>query len=319
MTRTYHSEAPLKKGQAVDLLRIPVCEGEATKADRNRRIGELVISGAKIPRDLPAHSEVEVTLEMDASRLLTVRAYVPVLDVDFEAKLTLKMMARTVTELVGDVEQQFARLDTTLMLAREVADGGACDELSALKDSELARELHVLTSAAQDADAAVKCESRLLEFKRGIDAIADKLEWPKLLNEAKDLAANLREQASSVPDASLKKQADLTLAELARAIDARNIADVRVKMSQAWRLYWQVLATQPAFWVYQFQQVEKDASSIPDKGRAAKLCDQGRAFMSQNNADGLRNVVTELWNLMPSDVAERNRQGYQGGLVKGAG
>jgi hypothetical protein len=51
--------------------------------------------------------------------------------------------------------------------------------------------------------------------------------------------------------------------------------------------------------------------------RATRLCDQGRAFVSQNNPEGLRNVVLELWKLMPADAVERRKRGYQSGVVKG--
>ncbi len=53
----------LKQGRAEDVCRIPVLEGENEKADRNRLNGALEIRGDMIRRDLPAGSEVEVTLE----------------------------------------------------------------------------------------------------------------------------------------------------------------------------------------------------------------------------------------------------------------
>ena len=317
--KTFHSEEPLTKGQAAQLLTIPVCEGEASKGDRNRWVGELVISGANIPRDLPAHSEVEVTIEVDASRMVTVRAYVPVLDVDFEAKLKLKMVARATADLLADAEAQFSRIEEISVLATTVNDRGTSDQLLALKDGDLAREVRALMTAAQDPDAAVKCESRLLEFKRALDVIADALEWPQILAEAKELAGDVREETAKISEKPLQDKVEVALTDLTRACDGRKIADVRIKMTQLRRLYWQVLATQPAFWVYQFQQVEKDVATIPDKVRATKLCDQGRAFMSQDNLEGLRNVVSELWRLMPSDAVERGRQGYRSGLVKGGG
>jgi hypothetical protein len=38
---------------------------------------------------------------------------------------------------------------------------------------------------------------------------------------------------------------------------------------------------------------------------------------SQNNAEGLKNAVLELWRLMPTEAVEEAQRGYQSGIVKG--
>jgi len=111
-------------------------------------------------------------------------------------------------------------------------------------------------------------------------------------------------------------QVAVILKDLARASDSHRIDDLRVKLRQGQSLYWQLLFAQPAFWVYQFQHIEKALSSLTDQARATRLCDQGRAFVSQNNVEGLTNVVRELWKLMPEDAVEEVTRGYQSGLIK---
>src|ERR1039458_12229 len=111
VTRTYSTATAIRKGERTAVLRIPVCEGEASKADRNRHVGTLVISGENIKRDLPLHSEVEVTLDIDASRIIKVRAYVPILDSDFEATLRMTISPREPVEVRKDVEAELQRLD----------------------------------------------------------------------------------------------------------------------------------------------------------------------------------------------------------------
>ena len=57
-----------------------------------------------IRRDLPAGSEVEVTLKMDESRILTVAAYVPLLDEEFAAKIEMKRHQPNPDDLKKDYE-----------------------------------------------------------------------------------------------------------------------------------------------------------------------------------------------------------------------
>jgi hypothetical protein len=49
---------------------------------------------------------------------------------------------------------------------------------------------------------------------------------------------------------------------------------------------------------------------MSDQARANRLLNQGRAFVSQNNLDGLRNAVKELWNLLPTEAVTEIQRGY---------
>src|SRR5207253_9556915 len=50
-TRTLKSIEPVRQGFSGDLLRIPIIEGDNELADRNRKVGELPITGERIRRD----------------------------------------------------------------------------------------------------------------------------------------------------------------------------------------------------------------------------------------------------------------------------
>ena len=78
--KDFRTAFEVKRGQTATVLEIPVVEGESDRADRNVKIGSLAITGGNIKRDLPAGSSVEVTLSIDQSRLVRVKAYVPLLD-----------------------------------------------------------------------------------------------------------------------------------------------------------------------------------------------------------------------------------------------
>ncbi|MCI0435926.1 MAG: Hsp70 family protein, partial [Gemmatimonadetes bacterium] len=68
--RIHRAALHVRQGQAEDALRIPVVEGENLRRwDRNREIGTLIIGGHQIRRDIPVDTEIEVTVEIDESRL----------------------------------------------------------------------------------------------------------------------------------------------------------------------------------------------------------------------------------------------------------
>jgi molecular chaperone DnaK len=83
--RTCYILQAFRKGETRDLLDLPIVEGEQRRADRSMILGWLKVKGSNIRRDVPAGSAIEVTMEIDASRIMRVRAYVPQLDEEFDA------------------------------------------------------------------------------------------------------------------------------------------------------------------------------------------------------------------------------------------
>ena len=65
-------------------LRIPVVQGERKRGDRNRLVGMRRVQPKDVRFDLPAGTEVEITIEPDESNLAAVYADVPMLDTQFE-------------------------------------------------------------------------------------------------------------------------------------------------------------------------------------------------------------------------------------------
>jgi hypothetical protein len=66
-----------------------------------------------------------------------------------------------------------------------------------------------------------------------------------------------------------------------------------------------VIFSVPAFWVSQFQNLTTQKATMRDTVRADELFNTGRRYLDQNNLDGLKNVVRELWSLQPREVSEK--------------
>lgn len=318
ITKSYTTAVAMKKGQA-GVLKIPVCEGEAIKGDRNKLIGSLVISADNIPRDLPMHSEIEVTLEIDASRILKVRAYVPILDVDFEATLRMEVSPREPSIVRSDFRAELQRLDETKARAKSVGDEKGLERLTSLERGSLVQELERLSHDVQNPDAAGKFEQRLIELKLSIDEVADHLEWPSLVAKAQELSERLGSEAAKARDQSLQKPVAKIRQELAALIEEAQFADLQAKLKQAESVYWRLVFASPEFWVYQFQYIERSPEALLDQARGGRLLDQGRSFIAKSNSEGLQNVVVELWKLLPEEANTEVRRGYESGLKRGIG
>jgi len=316
-TRDYRAIHPIRQGRAEDVLRISVVEGENDKADRNRLNGALEIRGDMIRRDLPAGSEVEVTLKMDESRILTVAAYVPLLDEEFAAKIEMKRHQPDPDELRKDYEAEMRRFCE--VKSKAAAAGGQTAErlIEEVGTSPLALEVKSLLAAAKaDPAAALQGEKRLLELKLKLDEVADALEWPVLKKEVRELLSELQRLAEHHGNDQQQQKVDDLAQEVEEVIREEKPERLRKKMEQIARLYVEIATAQPGWWIYQFQRMEEQLGEMSDRPRAERLLLQGHECLSKNNLTGLQNVVRQLWDLLPKDVVEEAKRGYGATIMR---
>jgi len=316
-TRDYRTVLPIKHGRVEDVFRVPVVEGENGKADRNRLNGVLEIRGDMISRDLPAGSDVEVTLKMDESRILTVAAYVPVLDEEFPANIEMMHHQPDPGELRRDYDAEMARIRE--VRAKAAATGGetAGRIVDDVEASPLAQEVKEnLAAGNADPDAALKGEKQLLELKIRLDQAADALEWPTLVSESHGCVQELRAVADQ-HGSDQQKQRAKDLAEQIELIIRDHKADrLRKKTEQTVAMYYEIVMAQSGWWVFQFQRMEEQQPKMSDQTQGRRLLGQGRDCIARNNATGLKNVVRQLWDLLPDETVQKAKRGYGATILR---
>jgi len=185
-----------------------------------------------------------------------------------------------------------------------------------VENSQLMVEVKAaLAAAVGDAGAATKCEKRLLQLKVELDKAADALEWPMLVKEANEWIAFLKKAAQHGNDQQ-KQRAEVITGETEDSIREGKSDRLRKKTAQLTKLYYDLITAQPGWWIYQFQQIEKEQTGMADQNRAVRLLDQGRDCITKNNFTGLQNVVRQLWDMLPKEAEDAARRGYQAGLVR---
>jgi molecular chaperone DnaK len=314
----FRTTKSIKVGEEGMAIRIPVIEGENKAADRNHVVGFLDVLSSEIKRDLPAGSEVELTLKIDESRIVTANIYVPILDEEFDPKLDLKTRTPMADEIKLECDRVFKRLETLRGKATEANHTAAADGLDRLRSSDLVRDIEDSVSAAKggDADAAEKAEKRLLELKAKLDDAENSIRWPTLLAEVREWLGWLdrvvvqhgsdRQQAGA---GQLHKDVD----DIIRVKEPERLAR---KLQEVRDLYSEIVLSLPSFWVNQFQHLEKERLQMLDQARAGRLFDMGRSYLDQNNVDGLKNVVRQLWDLLPTEIVEEVQRGFGSTLIR---
>ena len=302
----------VRKGQTGSLIVIPVVEGEnKNRVDRNQLIGTLEIQADTLRRDLPAGSEVEVTIEVDASRLVRTRAYVPLLDEEFEGVNKLEMAGADPAALQQDVDRERKRLEKLRTRVDTTGDPTARDALRRIDQERMEHDVDsALAAARDDRDAADKAAKRLLDLKQAADDVEDALEWPALVAEANETIALLRKVVTEHGDSSGKQQAATLERELREAAEARDIDRVRRKIAEMDGLRIRILKEQPGFWVALLQWQEERKGTMRDRPQAEALIAQAYRAINNNDVPALQAAVQQLMSLLPADEQDEMRRGF---------
>jgi len=249
--------------------------------------------------------------------LIMASAYVPFLDEEFSKKIELRHKNADADFLKKDFENEMRRFQEVKSRAVSVEGETAGEMVQQVEDSPLMQDVEESLAAAQaDHNAAAKCEKRLLELKLKLDEAADALEWPTLEKEAQDWLGWLQKVADEHGNSQQKQKAEGFTAEVEKIIREHKPDGLRKKIEQITRLYHEIIMAQPGWWIYQFQQSEKEQQKMKDQDRAARLLDQGRDCIAKNNFAGLQNVVRQLWELLPDETVEEAKRGYGATIIR---
>ena len=317
-TRTYRTSLGLRKGETGTVVRIPIVEGNRELADRNVLIGTVDITPDKIDRDLPAGSEVEVCLQMDTSRLLTVVAYVPLLDEEFPTKIELGGRVRQpdLGVLRQEWNRELARLTDIKASIEHSRDVESLDVLHALETSPLVKKLRErFAGDGSDFDALLQSDRDILEFKVTLDAIASRVAWPAAVKEAEVWLSDLDKLVAKQGTADEKKRARLLREQIESIIAGKNQERLKKKMEEISDVYSSILYRQDAFWVDYFETLSKSLPQMRDPSTAEKIIAEGRGHSATGNLPDLKNAVYQLQDLLPKKVVEQARRGYGSGLL----
>lgn len=317
-TKSYRSSGEVRAGESGEALRIPIVEGDRERADRNVLIGMLQIDATNLRRSLPLGSQIDVTLHMDTSRLLTVRAYVPLLDEEFPATIRLggTMRRPDPNQLRQELGEEAARLER-LRAQRDIAPAPLVERINALVNSALGERVELaLHPNATDFDALLRAERDLMEFKVQLDELATELEWPQAVHEAErwiDELSSLVDQRGTAADRPRVR----TLSDQTRGLIAdRNRERLVRKTAELIAIYSEILYRHPDAWADQLELLAKRAGAMRDPAKAQTLIETGRRAIAGSQLEEVKEVVFQLQDLLPGPSSgDEARVGYGSTLV----
>ncbi|GAB2603064.1 hypothetical protein GCM10027168_40110 [Streptomyces capparidis] len=294
----FRTSAPLDRSDADAVIRIPVVQGERGRADRNRGVGVLEIRPRDVRIDLPAGSEVEVTVEVDTSSLVTVVADVPLVQAQFEAEIDLDNVT---TAAPGQLRQQLEEAEGRLAALRGTATAvGSADAERRLarldEEGTVATARDQVLAAAVDVGAAAAAEERLRDLHAELDDIADAVGLPGLVRELRGMLAEGEQLVRGSGDVADRLELEDLRGRAEEVIGAQDSAAVRALIDRTGRFLFELERRSPDWPVRLFHAL---LDMLAPSGRVGALAREGERAIEANDSRALDAVNQRMIRLLP--------------------
>jgi molecular chaperone DnaK len=295
-TEKYKTVRALKKAQNDNPLWIRVGEGESDIPDRNAFVCELGIKGSDLPRDLPEGTDVELTIEINEIRELSVTAYLPSID------LTLNARSTFVDEIIK-IDEVEKELDTQLERARSMSSNCSDNQME-----QIVMALNSVSTSLQNAridhDEKRKAVKQVRDLKQILDEAQQATEMPQLAKEFTAGIGSVAEIVAEVPDADDRKRQSLQLAEIKaegeRAISANDKTLLMGVNERLRDLGGRALFSHPATWVHHFRTLINEGNFSSPR-EATYFIEEGHQAIEKNDIEGLKRSCRGLNALRPME------------------
>lgn len=297
-----------------DRLEIKVLEGEGNGIpEAALLIGNIRIGGKQLDRSLVKGSDVEITLEMNESRVLKVEAYLMMTDQEMKEVFSPEKREVDVLMLRSDLRRLLIRLRRELQETEKRDQFDLARMLTDL-EYELMDLLDGAEALTQDdiTDARYQIEDRLRKVAGELHRLTADQELLRTkeayFHQKRTLEHSMEEYEASTDD---QKAAQELMAEEKLVMASDSVRRIRLFTERVQNLGLQVKWKSPRYIRALYIQLKMTPpSGFTNPELAKTLFDQGDEALVQKNDHQLRVVLNKLFDLLPRDAVERG--GFMG-------
>ncbi len=304
-----------------DYLAIKIWEGEAfSDPEANTFVGALKISSNEIHRPIPEGADIEFSISIDASRIMKVQAFIPILKQYFHNKVYLpkgdeEKAIEKAREIGYQMAEPYEHIKYLEELADEVEDPTIQQKINALKEKldDVAEEQGLLESQDQnDPDDAKRIVQKYKEVRGQLSEIEKQIKQenrlPLLLRKLETARIQTDEVIENWGERLEQKEFELLCREADRQIERENEKALEKILNDLESLKWRVLFKQDWFWKELFDSLREPGVPFINKQEAQRLFKEGQEAIIRGDGDKLREIVRELWDLQPKGIIETEKE-----------
>jgi molecular chaperone DnaK len=314
----YRASHALVPGKPETDLAIKLWEGEFhEEPEANQWVGKVVLAHDGIRRTLPEGSEIELTIHVSSSRLVTVDAFVPRLNQHFSGRLYVPQ--REEQDFASLADGVASQLDEYRVRLQRL-EHGSVDEAARKELEDLRRDVDDLDLRARGGEPAGKTvdpddarrqvertktvRGQLGRLEQRITAAGGSINGSQRMSLTSSAGQAVHELGTPLE----KQEMSLLLRELERALAGGDARRADQTCEQIAALRFRVLARHDWFWRDGLEELARHKASCLNPAQADALVTKGRAAVSRGDSNALREAVMALSELRPKDAAYAARE-----------
>ncbi|NAR90885.1 Hsp70 family protein [Acinetobacter haemolyticus] len=287
----------IRPGVKEDQLLIPIYElsreNAGSRAILNTFFGKFAITGQDISAFLPAGSEVEVTLNIDASRRGKLSVYLPSLDESFDIVIDSTIEKDVKKE---ELQKEIVQAKATAQRLANEGNSVAEKQLEQLDEAE-----QVLNDRGHERSSKEEVKAKLQESLIELDKQEEAGEWPKVKQELQETLNHLIMQNKRYGNAQTNRLVEESEEHVRQVIAAKDIQSAKKLESQLSSMACELQGQDISFWVGAVYYLDESFDEIKwtNRAEAYRGVQNLKQLLNMNpNKDRLEQAVWEVVQLM---------------------
>ena len=290
----------LRPGIESDELLIPIYQGEnnadGSSAIYNDHVFDVVITGDDVPALVPENSDVDVTIKLDRSQMMTVEVTFPVIGDTIEKEIDVKQRHGV------DEHELSKRLDEAKRKLR------ALNATNGVTEDETKEADAMIQDVASRFDGEKSSEDGKMHLLADLRRAFLKMEETESKHEWEALESELRNEFDRLEGANndLGNEYDTQVAEVRKQVDQvirqKDVENGRQILESIEQLFVQVTYIYQLIGFVRHHNANFNQYKWTDAARARQLLNQAQEMINNNpSVDKLRPVVISIIELLPAD------------------
>lgn len=294
----------LRPGMVSDHLVIPIYQGEynaeGTNAVYNDHVTDIIITGDDVPALIPANSDLDITVKVDRSQMMTVEVTFPVIGEIVEKEIDVNQRSGVNLDDLKD------RLDEAKRKLRRI------QATSSVTENETAEAQAMLSDITERFDGEKESEDGKMHLLADLRRAFLKMDEIENTHEWESVEAELREKFDRLEKANndLGNKHDAQVAELRHqtdmAIRKQDVQMGRQVLDEINALFVSVTLIYQLIGIIRHNSANFGQQRWKDAGRARTLLNQGQEIINNNpTVDALHPIVIAIIDLMDVPTSEK--------------
>lgn len=296
----------LRPGVSTDVLSIPVyqvsgLEAEGKTAALYTQISNVIVTGDDVEQFIAENSDVDITLHVDSSEMMTMEVYFP--SVDFTVKKELDLSKReSPEEAISWVNKE---IDSAKRSLNELSYSGISVE-------SLNKELDDIKELALSGNDPMRSQSNLKELLRKIEDLDDSTEWQRVESELREEFDRLEKAQEQLGNDKSQQLVENLRIQVDQAIRSKVVKVGREILKQINTLFFQLTMMYQCMGLIDDYNKTFSFHSWKDASRARQLINRGLEIINNNpSTEALLPIARGILDLLPDEEAAN-----AGGLLK---